>query len=126
MNKKKIIIYISVLIIIFGVFSAISLAITKNKNLTKAIISAFKYYEDINPEVDILTVVEVPFKDVPISRYDFAIVDKTSNEFEPYIIKNKIKQVPIKEVEAKAEAESGQKLKIAGSSNNIIDNNYST
>lgn len=50
--------------------------------------SAYRSYKDIdNLSIATPTVVEVPFTDDFIERFDFAVLDKNTNSFEPYFLK---------------------------------------
>ena len=61
------------------------------------VISAFRYYEDINIYLDTPTVIEVPFNNVFIEGYDFAVFDKTTGAFEPHFFRQVISasEIPV-------------------------------
>jgi len=55
---------------------------------TSDITSAFRNYVDISSvSISVPTVVEVPITNEFLERYDFAVLDTTSNIFEPYFFK---------------------------------------
>ncbi|MBI4994808.1 thrombospondin type 3 repeat-containing protein [Candidatus Peregrinibacteria bacterium] len=52
------------------------------------VISAYRLYKDVNDiSINVPTVVEVPFADEFIERFDFAVLDKIVNSFEPHFFK---------------------------------------
>jgi len=62
------------------------------------IISAYRFYKDTgNISVTVPTVVEVPFADEFIERFDFAVLDRTTNYFEPHFFKQEtlINETPL-------------------------------
>lgn len=55
------------------------------------IISAYRFYKDIdNISIKVPTVVEVPFTTDSIERFNFAILDKATDSFEPYYFKQEV------------------------------------
>lgn len=59
-------------------------------------ISAYRFYKDIgNISISVPTVVEVPFVADFMERFDFAILDKTINSFEPHFFKQEINEIPV-------------------------------
>lgn len=58
----------------------------------KEIESAYRKYKVVGSSLDINapTVIEVPFNEASVERYDFAVFDKTTKKFEPYYLKKKI------------------------------------
>lgn len=76
---KKIIILSTLLS--FGIFNFAS---AQDVSVT----SAFRSYKTISPpSISVPTVVEVPYSQDFIERYEFAVFDKTANSFEPYFFK---------------------------------------
>lgn len=65
---------------------------------TSQVISAYRFYKDINNIlINVPTVVEIPFADEFIERFEFAVLDKTMNSFEPYFFKQEtlINEIPV-------------------------------
>ena len=63
-----------------------------------SIISAYRFYKDIgNISISVPTVVEVPFAGEFIERFDFAVLDTTTNSFEPHFFKQEtlINEIPV-------------------------------
>jgi hypothetical protein len=63
-----------------------------------SIISAYRSYKDIdNISINVPTVLEIPFAEDFIERFDFAVIDKTANSFEPHFFKQEIlvNEIPI-------------------------------
>jgi len=63
-----------------------------------SIIAAYRSYKDINNlSLKAPTVIEVPFGGDFMERFDFAVVDKTTNSFEPYYFKQEtlINEIPV-------------------------------
>lgn len=63
-----------------------------------SIINAYRFYKDIgNISIKVPTVVEIPFADDFIERFDFAVLDKTANSFEPYFFKQEtlVNKIPM-------------------------------
>ena len=63
-----------------------------------AVLSAYRSYKDVNAiSISAPTVAEVQFLDEFIERFDFAILDKTANSFEPYVFKQEtlINEIPV-------------------------------
>lgn len=51
-------------------------------------LAAFRHYKDVSPaDLPAPTVVEVPFGNEPIERFNFALQNKTSGAFEPYLFR---------------------------------------
>lgn len=62
------------------------------------VISAHRFYKDVgNISISVPTIVEVPFADEFIERFDFAVLDKTTNSFEPHFFKQEtlINEIPV-------------------------------
>lgn len=62
-----------------------------------SIISAYRLYKDVgNISINTPTVVEIPITDEFIERFNFAVLDKTANLFEPYFFKQEtlINKIP--------------------------------
>lgn len=61
------------------------------QNNFNSIISAFRYYKIIDDiPITSPTIVEIPFTSNFIERFDFIIIDKTTNSFVPYFFKQEI------------------------------------
>ncbi len=68
------------------------------QNSTPQAISAYRFYKDVDGlSVNVPTVVEIPFFEEFIERYDFVVLDKNLNTFEPYFFKQEtvIDEVPL-------------------------------
>jgi Thrombospondin type 3 repeat len=67
-----------------------------NQNDQAAIISAFRFYKDIDIySIDVPTVVEISLANDPLGNFDFAILDKTANILEPYFLKQEVNEIPV-------------------------------
>ncbi|GIW65631.1 MAG: hypothetical protein KatS3mg094_150 [Candidatus Parcubacteria bacterium] len=89
--------FILFILIVFCYFKSVS-----GQNLQQdkilSIISAFRSYKEIkNIQLKVPTVVEVPFDNEFIERFDFAVFDETTNSFEPYYFKQEtfVNEIPI-------------------------------
>lgn len=90
-------------ILILFIFLAFGFIVTVNaqglpQNSTSSVISAYRFYKDIdNISINVPTVVEIPFAADFIERFDFAVLDKTTNSFEPHYFKQEIlvNEIPI-------------------------------
>lgn len=79
------------------------LALTANaqslpKNQNSEAITAFRLYKEVNNlQLVTPTVVELPFSNDLLERFDFAVLDKNTNNFEPYFFqqKNMINATPV-------------------------------
>jgi len=63
-----------------------------------SVISAYRSYKDIAiAPISVSTVVEVPFANEFIERFDFAVLDKTTSSFEPHFFKQEtlVNEIPI-------------------------------
>ncbi|MBU1063020.1 hypothetical protein KJ700_02515, partial [Patescibacteria group bacterium] len=77
----------------FFVFGIVPMASAQelSQSSISSVISAFRSYKDVsNISINVPTVVEVPFLDDFIERFDFAVFDKTTNSFEPHFFKQEI------------------------------------
>lgn len=121
-NKTQIII---LLFILFFIFVFNFKANAAKQILSKIdIISAFKEYRDIdNLQISVPMVIEIPFNENILERFEFAVFDKTANSnfFEPYYFKKEtlINKIP---VFINANAFPGG----AVNAKNITDNNAAT
>lgn len=83
-------------ILILSIFLAFSFIFTASaqglqQNSISSVINAYRFYKDINNiSISVPTVVEIPFADDFIERFDFAVFDKTTNSFEPYYFKQEV------------------------------------
>jgi len=58
---------------------------------TEATTSAFQKYKEVSaPSIKVPTVVEVPFSDVFLNRFNFAVVDMETDAFQPYFFKERL------------------------------------
>lgn len=92
--KFKILLFVSVL----GIFIGTASAQEMSQSSISSVISAYRFYKDIGSiSIKAPTVIEVPFPADFIERFDFAVLDKTTNSFEPYYFKQEtlINEVPI-------------------------------
>ncbi|MDO9399383.1 MAG: thrombospondin type 3 repeat-containing protein [bacterium] len=81
---------LKILFLSFIIFSA-TLTVNAQEIDQNLIISAYRYYKDIeNISINVPTVVEVPFANEFIERSEFAVLDKTTNSFEPYFLKQEL------------------------------------
>lgn len=82
--------FIISIVLVFG-FVVVANAIKKPQNSMDtdlSIISAYRFYKDINNiSVKVPTVVEIPFAFDFIERFNFAVLDKTTNHFEPHFFR---------------------------------------
>ena len=70
----------------------------KNTISSSTVVSAYRFYKDINSiPIKVPTVVEIPFTDEFIERFDFVVLDKQTNSFEPYFFKQEIleNEIPV-------------------------------
>lgn len=66
-------------------------AIVSDGNQNDIVTSAYRKYKDVNNlTIKVPTVVEVPFSDQYLERLNFAVLDATSNNFEPYFLKQDV------------------------------------
>lgn len=84
---------------LFLSFVVLGVALTANaQSSISSVISAYRFYKDIgNISINVPTVVEIPLVDEFIERFDFAVLDKTSNSFEPHFFKQEtlINEMPV-------------------------------
>lgn len=88
---------------ILSLFLSLSFIVTANaqdlqQNSIFAVTSAYRFYKDIdNISINVPTVVETPFEIDFIERFDFAVLDKTTNSFEPHYVIQKIlvNEIPV-------------------------------
>lgn len=79
--------------LILSIFLTFGFIITANaqglqQSSISSVISAYRFYKDIDSiSINVPTVVEIPFATDFIERFDFAILDKTINSFEPHYFK---------------------------------------
>lgn len=84
-------------LVIFG-FALTASAQGLSQNSTSPVISAYRFYKDVDIfSINVPTVVEVPFSDEFIERFDFAVLDKITNSFEPHFFKQEtlINEIPV-------------------------------
>lgn len=84
-------------LVIFG-FALMASAQGLSQKSTSPVISAYRFYKDVDIfSINVPTVVEVPFSDEFIERFDFAVLDKITNSFEPHFFKQEtlINEIPV-------------------------------
>ena len=89
--------------ILFLSFVVLGVALTANaqglsQGSISSVISAYRFYKDIsNISISVPTVVEIPFADEFIERFDFAVLNKNTNLFEPHFFKQEtlINEIPV-------------------------------
>ena len=82
-----------ILFLSFVVFSFVLIAnaqkVSQDQNSSAT--NAYRFYKEIdNISIKVPTVVEVPFVNDFIERFDFVVLDKETNSFEPYYFKQEI------------------------------------
>jgi len=86
------------LFLIFNYAIAANAQGTQQQGVISSVISAFRMYKDIdNISINAPTVIELPFASDFIERFDFAVLDKTTNTFEPYYFKQEtlMNEIPV-------------------------------
>jgi hypothetical protein len=64
------------------------------QSTTSSATNAYRFYKDVdNISIKVPTVVVVPFADEFIERFDFVVLDKQTNSFEPYFFKQEISTI---------------------------------
>ena len=64
---------------------------TIKSTTSSAVTNSYRFYKDINNiSIKVPTVVEMPFADEFMERFDFVVLDKQTNSFEPYFFKQEI------------------------------------
>jgi len=89
--------------LILSIFLAFCFIVTTNaqgleQNSISSVISAYRFYKDIdNILINVPTVVEIPFATNFIERFDFAVLNKTINSFEPHYFKQEtlVNEIPV-------------------------------
>ena len=90
-------------ILILSLILALGFVVTANaqglqQNAVSSVISAYRFYKDIaGISINVPTVVEIPFAADFIERFDFAVLDRATNSFEPHFFKQEtlINEIPI-------------------------------
>lgn len=90
-------------ILILSIFLAFGFILTANaqglqQNSISSVIGAYRFYKDIdNISINVPTVVEIPFATDFIERFDFAVLDKIINSFEPHYFKQEtlVNEIPV-------------------------------
>jgi hypothetical protein len=83
----------NILFLFFIIFGAALTAGAQElpQNSISSVVSAYRFYKDIGSiSISAPTVMEIPFADEFIERFDFAVLDKTANSFEPHFFKQEI------------------------------------
>jgi hypothetical protein len=76
---------------IFLILGFVAAANAQDLTQTSSAVSAYRYYKDIdNVLISVPTVLEIPFSTDFIERFDFAVLDKTTDYFEPYYFKQEV------------------------------------
>jgi len=107
------------LLLIFSYTIAANAQGTQQQGVISSVISAFRVYKDVdNVSINAPTVIEVPFAADFIERFDFAVLDKTTNAFEPHYFKQEtlVNEVPV----------SVSTVPNTGSANRMIDRDTRT
>jgi hypothetical protein len=92
--KSKIL--FSTLVFFSFVFISYAQNLVQDKNSSAT--NAYRFYKDIdNISIKVPTVVEVPFVNDFIERFDFVVLDKETNSFEPYYFKQEtlVNETPV-------------------------------
>jgi len=80
-----------ILFLFFVIFNIALIANAQELSRQDSVINAYRSYKDIDYiSINAPTVVEVPFADEFIERSEFIILDKTTNFFEPYFLKQEM------------------------------------
>lgn len=111
-------------ILIVYIFLAFGFIVSANaqelqQNSISSVISAYRSYKEIDSvSINVPTVVEIPFAVDFIERFNFAVLDKTTNSFEPHFFKQEtlVDEVPVSVVTSP----------IAGSASKMIDKDTRT
>lgn len=90
-------------ILILSIFLAFGFIFTagaqeSQQNLNSSLINAYRFYKDVdNLAINVPTVVEVPLATEFIEHFDFVVLDKTTNSFEPHYFKQEtlVNEIPI-------------------------------
>jgi hypothetical protein len=107
------------LLLIFSYAVAANAQGTQQQGVISSVISAFRAHKDVdNISINAPTVIEVPFAADFIERFDFAVLDKTTNAFEPHYFKQETltNEIPVSVSDAP----------ITGSANRMIDKDTRT
>lgn len=106
------------LILLLIIFPVVGFAMTQQLvPLTKeTIVSAFKYYKNVSPNITKTSVIEVPFNQSSFSIPTFAVYNLTTSSFEPNLL-----SVNVSETRADISATGA-----INSSSSMNDGNYST
>jgi hypothetical protein len=80
------------LLLIFGVSGYAGAQMTDSS--IKQAVSAFRAYVSLEPEIVVPTVVEVPFSDHYLERFQFAVYNQSKNRFEPYFYRQNALEIP--------------------------------
>src|SRR3989339_1140254 len=84
-NNLKKIIYLSFIVFLGFVLSVKVLALAEDE--IKNTISTYRNYKEVLlPKILVPTVVEIPFIETSLERFDFLVLNKTTNNFEPSLL----------------------------------------
>lgn len=104
--------------LIFGLIVTVSAQELRQSSISP-VISAYRFYKEIdNISINTPTVVEIPFAANFIERFDFAVLDKTINSFEPHYFKQ---ETLVNEIPASVSA-----IPNTGDENRMIDKDTQT
>lgn len=89
--------------LILSIFFVFCFIVTANaqglqQNSISSVISAYRFYKDIdNISINVPTVVENPFATDFIERFDFVVLDRTIDSFEPHYFKQEtlVNEIPV-------------------------------
>jgi len=110
--------------LILSIFLTFGFIVTANaqglqQDSTSSVISAYRFYKDVDSiSINVPTVIEIPFATDFIERFDFAVLDKTTNSFDPHYFKQEalINEMPV----------SVNTIPTTGSANRMIDKDTRT
>lgn len=115
MFERIVVFLLAILIFNFASNEAGAQNLLQNKN--KDVISAFRQYKDLdNLSIVVPTVIEVSFDQEFLERLDFAVLNKATNSFEPYLFRQEVPQIPIQITASPS----------IGTANNMNDNDSHT
>lgn len=95
--KSNTIFLLSILSILF-LFGWGASAYGLSSNAINEVISAYRQYKEIDKlSISVPTVIEIPFEEEFLERFDFAVLDLTTNSFEPHLFKREtfVNQIPV-------------------------------
>jgi hypothetical protein len=94
MKSKTIILFLA---LTFGFVASVSAQGFETDSIS-TVAGAYRFYKDVdNISINVPTVVELPFEGDLIERFDFVVLDKTGDFFEPHYFKREtlINEIPV-------------------------------